>query len=515
MHRVKKIIGIILISSFIVGFFFLQYKFKSEIINAINTKLPPNIKLEYSQVTTSILTGSVELDSLSARLFNSDKNLISTLNTNKLKVSGLNLWQLMFNATVSVNTIIFENPNLQYYQKEQELPQKEIATDNTFDKIIRVDEISIINGNLKVYESNDAILLTSIDSINFTLNKLSSDANKLKEKIPFNYKDFQLKAKQLFFNLSNYEELKVETLAIENNKLNLKNLAIAPKYTKEELSTKIVVERDYFDLHIPELTINKLNLGFTNNRFFVTADTSNITKPNLIVYRDKRVADDLTIKKMYSKMLRDLTFNLAFSEVKINEGYMSYAERVEDTDKAGKIFFNTINANLTNLSNTYKEGLKTVISVNSQFMGKSPMRLDISFDVNNKQDYFLASGQFKNFNAEIANTFFKSNLNAKAEGEIEQIYFTFNGNNVGSKGDLKMKYDEFKFEILNKNNKVNKFLTAIGNLFINDGSKTDKDGYRHGEIKVERNTTKSFFNYLWINVQDGLISTLTGSGDKE
>lgn len=127
----------------------------------------------------------------------------------------------------------------------------------------------------------------------------------------------------------------------------------------------------------------------------------------------------------------------------------------------------------------------------------------------------MVSGQFKNFNAKIANTFFESNLNAKAEGKIEQIYFTFNGNNFNSEGDLKMKYEDFKFEILNKKNKVNKLLTTIGNLFINDGSKTDKDGYRHDKIAVERTKNKSFFNYLWINVEDGLISTLTGDGEKK
>lgn len=516
MHWSKKLIGILLLI-IVVSFFFLQNKFKSEVINAIDTKLPSNIKLEYSQVNTSILTGSIELDSLSAQLFSSERDLISTFNTNKFKISGFSLWQFLLNKNIAIEAIIFENPNLQYYQKQYKKQQSKDTTinNNQFDKNITIDEISLINGSLKVYENNDTILLTSIDSVNFTLNKLNTNTNKLKEKIPFNYKSFQLNAKHFFTNLSSYETLEIETLTIEDDKLNLKKSDINPKYTKEELSSKITVERDYFDLHIPEITINKLDFGFKNNTFFVTADSSKITKPNLVVYRDKRVTDDLSIKKMYSKMLRDLDFNLTFSEIKVNNGYVSYAERVEDTNKAGKIFFNAIDANLSNLSNRYAEGNKTVIAVASKFMGKSPMRLDISFDVNNTQDHFLVSGQFKNFDTKIANTFFKSNLNAKAEGQIEQIYFTLNGNNFDSEGDLKMKYEDFKFEILNKKNNVNKLLTAIGNIFVNDGSKTDKDGYRHGEIKVERNNTKSFFNYLWINVQDGLISTLTGNGKKE
>jgi len=513
MRWSKKIISIFLI--IIVGsLFFLQYKFKSKVINAIDYKLPSNIKLNYAQISANVLTGSVELDNFSAKVLNSDKHIVTLLNAKSLNVTGISLWKFAINKTVSIKNIILNNPNLQYYQQEQ-LEPKDSTTNTQFDKAITIDKISFINGTLKVNKNKeDALLLISLDSIYFTLNELSTNPHKLKENIPFNYKDFQMKSKQFFLNMNSYEALSIEALAIENDKINLKNLLITSKFTKEALSAKIVAERDLLELHIPELAINKLNFGYNYNKFFVTAGSSEIMKPTLIIYRDKRVEDDMRIKKMYNKMLRDLPFDLSISALKINQGYISYAERVENTDEAGKIFFKNVHANLTNLSNSYKKGEKTKISVNSNFMGKAPMNLDISFDVNDKQDYFLVSGQFKNFNAKIANTFFEYNLNAKVEGEIEQLFFTFNGNNLNSKGDLKMKYKAFKFEILNKKNRVNKLLTTIGNMFINDGSKTDKDGYRHGEIEVERDKTKSFINYLWINVEDGLKSTLTGKGDK-
>ena len=95
------------------------------------------------------------------------------------------------------------------------------------------------------------------------------------------------------------------------------------------------------------------------------------------------------------------------------------------------------------------------------------------------------------------------------------MYFTFYGNNIASKGEMKMKYDDFEFKILRQNSfKINKVLTAIGNIFINDGSNTNSNGFRFGEINAERDTTKSFFNYLWINVKSGVVNTLTGNGKK-
>lgn len=514
-HRTKKVISIFLI--IIVGsVFFLQYKFKSEVIEVINTKLPSTIALKYSKINTSILTGTVELNRISAKLLNSEKTVISILKADNIKISGFSLWQFIFNKTIAVDDLIFENPNLHYYKSPQKQTQSKDSTANQkFDKTITIDKIMFINGTLKTYENNAENLVSSIDSINFTLNELSTNSKKLKNKTPFNYKDYQLNAKRLFFNMSKFEVLKIENLNLENHRLSLTNLFITPKFTKEELTTKITKERDFIELHIPEVILSEFDVDFKNKKLYVTSDTSKIIKPNLIVYRDKRVADDNSIKKMYSKMLRDLKFHLAISTMEINQGYINYSERIEDTNEAGEIFFDKVNAHITNLSNTYTKGEKMKILINSHFMGKAPMGLDISFDVNNAQNNFLVSGQFKNLNTKIVNSFFESNLNAKSTGEIEQLYFTFKGTDFNSTGDFKMKYEDFRFEILNKKDNVNKFLTTIGNLFVNDGSKTDEDGYRHGTIKVDRNQTKSFFNYLWLNVQDGLISTLTGNGEKK
>ncbi|MDY7395001.1 hypothetical protein UMM65_07090 [Aureibaculum sp. 2210JD6-5] len=514
MNLIKKIIPIVLV--LIAGsLVFLQYKFKSEITNAIDKKLPQNIKIDYTQLNANVFSGTVAFDSLSAKILNDNKNVITSLNANSLNISGFSVWQFLVNNTISINNIIFENPDLLYYSNQQSKERPKDSTKNErFDKSIKIDKISFKNGSFKIKESKEDSLYFNMDSISFNLIGLSTDAYKLKEKIPFDYRDYNFSCEQIFMNMNQFEHLKIEKLNVGKGKLKLQNLYIKPKFTPQELSTKIVVERDHIQLHIPELAFDGLYFGFNNSRFYLLTKSGTLTKPELIMYRDKRIADDMTIKKLYSKMLRELSFKLDISEFKIGQGYISYSERVKNDSKAGKIFFNDVNASIINLSNTYEDGEKTEISASSNFMGKAPMTLDLSFDVNNNQDEFLASGQFKNFDVKMANSFFESNLNAKAEGEIEQIFFTFNGNNFSSKGDLKMKYRNFKFKVLNKKNRVNKLLTAIGNIFVKDGSKADKDGFRHGNIEVERNKNKSFFNYLWINVEDGLISTLTGDGEK-
>ena len=40
-------------------------------------------------------------------------------------------------------------------------------------------------------------------------------------------------------------------------------------------------------------------------------------------------------------------------------------------------------------------------------------------------------------------------------------------------------------------------------------SKNDEGGFKEGSGDVNRNQTKSFFNYLWLNLKDGMLKTVT------
>ena len=234
------------------------------------------------------------------------------------------------------------------------------------------------------------------------------------------------------------------------------------------------------------------------------------------IYRDKLVQDDYEQKKLYSRMLSELPIDLNVSEVKINDGYIAYSELVKRGTVPGEIVFADLGATIGNVSNTYKNGEKTQIKVMAQLMGEAPIELTWNFDASKENDAFYVSGVVTDFKSESINQFLRSNLRTEAEGDVQELYFTVSGDAISSSGDMKMNYEDFRFTVLKKDRMgVNKLLTFVGNIFTNDGSKTDKQGYRYGEIYAERDNTKSFFNYLWLNVMDGIVNTLTGDGKKE
>jgi hypothetical protein len=242
-------------------------------------------------------------------------------------------------------------------------------------------------------------------------------------------------------------------------------------------------------------------------------DHGTLFDPKLIMYRDKLVYDDLERKKLYSRMLREMQLDLEVSDLKVRRGFISYAELVMEGARPGEIVFSDLDADIKHISNTNKKGDETKIEISALLMGKAPLTLNWSFNPQLENDAFLVSGEVHDFYSESLNPFLKSNLRSEAKGDVMELFFTFSGDVISASGDMKMKYQDFRFVILKKNRGgANKLLTTLGNLFINDGSQADSNGYRYGSIYAERDVSKSFFNYLWLNVKEGILSTLTGNG---
>lgn len=515
--RNKKNIRVVLfiVFFFIIGFFLLQLWAKNYVNNFLTKKMPSQYILKYSDLDVNILFGSIALHNASFKIKTTDTiSYHTSLKSESLQLNGIGYWDLLFNKTLSIKNTNLVNPQINYYPYKKKAPKKmETKTQKKGLKLININELNITNGSFNIMKQSTDSIKLSVASYNLSIS--GSKINLLTEdQIPLTYTSYKFNAQNVILANGTYDTFKIDSIDATKEAMRIENLKIIPKYNKKELSKNLDKERDYINLGIPEIVLNKLDFNFNENRLGIEVAVANILTPHLEIYRDKLLPDDLTVKPLYSKALRNLPFNLDISNVKINNGYISYAELVEPDNKAGKLFFDQVDATINHISNL-KDAKKTEVKIQSKFMGNAPLELNWSFDVNNTQDALQVSGSITNLSAETLNPFFQPNLNVLTEGTLQQMYFTFYGDNLKSQGEMKMKYEDFKFEILRKNGfKINKVLTAIGNIFINDGSETDAEGFRFGNIKAEREVTKSFFNYLWINVKSGVVSTLTGSGEK-
>ena len=199
-------------------------------------------------------------------------------------------------------------------------------------------------------------------------------------------------------------------------------------------------------------------------------------------------------------MLRELNFEMMIDTIKIKNGGIVYHEKVNSATEAGMLDFSNLNASLYNVGNTYELGeKKTTIAIKAIFMKSSPMSLDWNFDINDPQDKFYVKGSLSKFPVANLESFTSPNLGVEMSGKLEHTYFTIYGNNYSSHIDMQMTYDEFKVNIMNQEKKKKKwFASTIANIFIAKTTKNEDGGFKEGSGEVNRDQTKSFFNYLKI-----------------
>ena len=497
---------------------FLQLTAKKEVEEFLRNKIPSHIKLDYKMISANILTGSILIEELNITVSNRQDTIIHTrVKADYLKIDGLNHWHFLFDKTFDVKSLHINNPIVKYFPDKK---SKRIENDTLgvvkLLKTIMVDQIEIENGSFYILKNEQDGLLLESHQINFTLNGFKTDPHIIKRKMPFEHVTYTFSANDCFVDLDSFETLDIKSINVQNKNVVINNIQLKSKYNKENSSKHFERERDHITLNIPKLNIRSIDFGFSLGKFYLFSEEIEFTSPNLEVFRDKLLPDDTTDKKMYSKLIKNLPIDFKVPKIDFTEAHVGYEERINDQGTPGRLFIDNINATILGLDTMSGKGDSTQLEVKGLLMGNAPISLDYRFDLTNEYDEFIVKGRVSSLQAAELNSFLRPNLNVEAEGYVDEIYFTISGDSHGSRGDMKMRYNDFRFDLLRKDGKrVDKILTAIGNLFVNNGEKNNAAGFRFGEIKAERNIDKSFFNYLWLGIKSGIVSTLTGDGKKK
>lgn len=231
-----------------------------------------------------------------------------------------------------------------------------------------------------------------------------------------------------------------------------------------------------------------------------------ISSAFLNIYMDKRLADDPSVKPLYSKVLREAPVYLNFSKVMVENSEIIYEEQVKESDEPATVRFVAVNGEISNLHNIRKLSTQPRITASADFMRGPPVSLEWIFPVYNNLDKFEISGHFGRLEGEALDPFLVPSLNARTRGTINDVYFHFYGNDDFLRGDFRIVYDEFKIELLNKKNKEkNGFLSSLANLLVVNEQEPEEGEQQ--ELRVERTKNRFFWNFMWKGLRKGLLET--------
>lgn len=509
-RNTKLILGTVLVVLGIAVFIGLNLLFAKKVKQQLQ-QLPPSMELRYGDLDANALWGNINMTDVSFQKQNSAQEPQLSINTPKIEVNGIGLLRLLWGGKIYISQIYLDTPKISYFPNSNtETPKQDSQMDRTFE----LGSLKVDHAQIRILKKDSEQPQFRLDSLNLQLDHLVMDSTTITSPIPFTYTLKQLEGQRLWLDMGPYEALSVDEITAGGKDWSLTNFHLFSKYDKRTLSQKLPYERDHYDFTIPKLSLLGLDIASEENRPKIHLDQVMLQDPTAHIFRDKLLPDDLRHKKLFGAMLRGLSVKLEVPQLLIHNGYLTYEERLEPNIVPEKLWFGKIQANIHQLQNLSHQ--KVAVRAEAMLMGEGDLQLNWSFDPLQKPDYFTAWGQLTNFETKAINPFLRTNMGAEISGRVDELYFTFTAGPETSKGDMKMKYQNFDFKVLQKDRSgVNKLISAVVGLFTNDGSKTDENGYRYGTIKGKRDDTKSFFNYLWVSINDGLVSTLTGNGKKE
>ncbi|WP_179353706.1 hypothetical protein [Winogradskyella vidalii] len=518
-QRHKKIgIIIVVIIVFIAILTFVANYFIEQKIKTTIDDLPESVKIDYAEVDAAVWRGNIKLLSPTITVTGETTNkIILDAKLKAIEINDVGYWDFIFNDKIAIEALVVNELVAKY--KHNSVVKNDDYQSSFLDKIKQIvyaEKITINQADILITNYDTDSLILSVPKFNFEVEEFQIDpkAKALNKKIGYN--DFALYAENLKWATNEYDDLVVDSMEVTKHQATFKDFKLQTKYSRPEYSARLKKERDHFNLKIKELRLSDMDFGFNKaEQFYFKSKNVLLNSPDAEIYRDKLVADDTSYKLLYGTMLRNLGFELGLNSVEIFEGQIAYLEKVNADKPAGRIAFTAMNATISNFGNNYGDE-KMAINVKTTFMENSALEVDWSFKVADTTDQFVFKADLGTLKAQQMNQFTQPNLNVDLNGELKQTYFNISATPISGRIDLKMKYDDFEISILKKNGEEkNKFLSGLANLFVSKDSEEDKKNYRYGEAEnVERDVTKSVFNFVWLHIKDGLLSVMTGDGDK-
>src|SRR5699024_2131155 len=236
---------------------------------------------------------------------------------------------------------------------QQNKPEKEEVSDEggSFNKEVNVKKVSIAQADLTLLNGEHEQL--RLKNYTLKMNEIKLTEDSVKRKIPFLYDSYAINGGTLNYHLNKLQTVRLDSIALDTKKVHVQQIQLLPNYTRKDNVEVIALEDDLMDIALHDIIIN--DYDFDVEKEHLSSARIDLKDVNANIYRDKTVEDDTTKKKLYSAMLRDLSFDLTVDTLGVENADLTYEEVQENTEKTGKVFFKNMDVLGTNITNVAME----------------------------------------------------------------------------------------------------------------------------------------------------------------
>lgn len=454
-----------------------------------------------------------------------NKNSLHKVSISRLKFKGIHLTPLLLSKQVRINKLIIDDPLYQNFTngktKNTDKEGKGFELDSIHIKDIKGFQLDII----KVTKLKVQVIDVIRNDITFENKPLSFEVSgfKLQETAP---KYFQLLPVEDVFEMTRikveFPKLKyhfsIDALKYHfgDDYLQISNLKYQPTINKLTLANSYTYNTEIYDLKIKDVKIYKLDFEKIIESKGLFVDSVHLESFDINIYKDKRKPFDLKKRpEIPHQKLKNMKMPLLIHKVSLANSNLVYEEKLEHKNVLMKVSMEDLKANIFNITSIkeYREApLK--LDMNTQFMGKANLNVDLLLPLADGQNTFFFSGFLGPSKMKFFDSAVIPALGLKIlEGNIDQVSFQGSANNYNSQGTMTMLYRDLKADVFKrKNSDKNEILSWSVNHLLHKSNPGNNGEVRVATMKFERVMYKGIGNFLWKTLQNGIVNTIAPFG---
>ncbi len=301
-------------------------------------------------------------------------------------------------------------------------------------------------------------------------------------------------------------------LRSQDSTLLMKKVHLKPTVNDKAFSRLSVFQTDRFVAASTEIELKNLYLNHLLNQNEFIGDKIHLKNLDVNVFRDKRVERAPDFRPlMPQEIFQQIDFLFDIDTLSVENGKVTYGERVPKGRSTGEVFFSNINGKAFDIGNLPNKQDTMRLVATCQLMGAGILTGRLKMPLNTPNLYCTYYGSLGQMQASFFNRIIETNEYVKIKkGLIEQVFYDVTIRDTLATGSIKAGYKKLKIAVLkqDKPDKNRKLITFIANLIIKSKNNLQSQRARIGKIAYIRKEKTSFISMLWRSLATGLVDTL-------
>lgn len=309
--------------------------------------------------------------------------------------------------------------------------------------------------------------------------------------------------------------LEIDSIQIETEKQLLKfsKFALVPTYGKNEFAFKSWRHADWTTIAVYDVACSGVDYNHFLNRGVLKIDSISIANGEISSYKNRNVKRNEWVKTLFQQKIQRMPVKIDVGKVAIDNFNVQYEELALGGSEPGKITFNNLRGEITNLTNiTPAESPYIKIEAAGMVNNSGHLSATIFLPVDSLTNRFEVVATLGQTNLPDMNTVTTPLANVMIDtGVADKMTVHIIGTTARARADMTFLYHDLQVTLLKEKNNIVKerrFLSSVINRLVIKNSNPGKSGIRNAHTETDRDPYRSPFNYVWHTIFDGMKETV-------